>query len=403
MPYIVRMLFVGVAFQETKYSYHLVASVLASIYGIWDLDFLRPFYSDLCLEIGILPTLALDYVIAVYPLLLMIITYLLIVLYDRNYRVITIMWRPFRFLFSLLKSNWKTRTSLIDSYATFFLLSYGKFLSVSFDLLVPTKVYHLHGDYYNSTLGLFYSADAKFLGNEHLLYGILAIAVLCVFVILPTVLFALYPFKLFQKFLNLFSVRWYILHTFMDSFYGCYKDGTQPGTRDYRWFASIFFAVRILQFLLYFYCTGQQFIPLVAVTVLFHAILIATLQPFKCHNSNGIHIVFLLFIVLGTFLIIMSDYSTLVKSHTHSLETYFLCGLILVAIPPLYVAGSIFYWVWTHRKFGSSIIRRFWHWRQGYDLLKETLPDRMENSDQYHRGNLASFVSQPAAVESAHK
>ena len=138
------------------------------------------------------------------------------------------MWRPFLFLFSLLKSNWNTRTSLIDSYATFFLLSYGKFLSVSFDLLVPTKVYHLHGPDYNSTLGLFYSADAIFLGKEHLPYGILAIAVLCVFVILPNVLFALYPFKLFQKFLNLFPVRWYVLHTFMDSFYGCYKDGTQP-------------------------------------------------------------------------------------------------------------------------------------------------------------------------------
>ena len=138
-------------------------------------------------------------------------------------------------------------------------------------------------------------------------------------------------------------------------------------------------------------------------TVLLHAILIATLQPFKSHNSNGIHIVFLLFIVLGTFLVIMSGYSTLVKSYTHSLETYFLCGLILAAVPPLYVAGSICHWMWTHRRFGSSIIRRFRHWRQGYGSLNETLPDRMENSDQYHRGNLASFVSQPAAVESAHK
>ena len=47
--------------------------VLLSLYGVWNLDFFRPFYSDLCLGIGILPTLALDYVIAVYPLLLMII------------------------------------------------------------------------------------------------------------------------------------------------------------------------------------------------------------------------------------------------------------------------------------------------------------------------------------------
>ena len=193
MPYIVRLAFIDCTFKESKYFYHLVANAYESLYGIWNLDFFRPFYSDFCLGIGILPNLALDYLIAVYPLLLMIITYLLIVLYDRNYRVVTIMWRPFQFLFSLLKSNWDIRTSLIDSFATFFLLSYGKFLSVSIDLLVPTKVYHLHGDHYNHTLGLFYAADTTYFGNEHLPYGILAIAVLCVFVILPTVLFALYP------------------------------------------------------------------------------------------------------------------------------------------------------------------------------------------------------------------
>ena len=395
MPFIIRGLFVG-NLQEKKFSYHLVANAFVSLYGIWNLDFCRPFYSDLCLGIGILPTLALDYVIAVYPLLLMIITYLLVVLYDRNYRVVTVMWRPFRFLFSLLKSNWDIRTSLIDSYATFFLLSYGKFLSVSFDLLVPTKVYHLHGDHYNHTLGLFYAADTTYFGNEHLPYGILAIAVLCVFVILPTMLCALYPFKFFQKFLNLFPVPWYVLHTFMDSFYGCYKDGTQPGTRDYRWFSFIFFSVRISQFLLYFLIINfQYFFAVVAVTVNLHAVLVVTLQPFKSHYSNRIHILFLLLINIFVFLIIMGDYSSLLKLYSTQGRDYFLLsGFILAAIPPLCVAGSICHWMWTHRKFGSSIIRRFRRWRQGYDLLAETLPDRMENPDRYHRGNLASFVSQ---------
>ena len=87
MPYIVRLLFVSLL-QETNFAYHLVANGFISLYGIWNLDFFRPFYSDLCLGIGILPTLALDYVIAVYPLFLMIITYLLVVLYDRMLNII---------------------------------------------------------------------------------------------------------------------------------------------------------------------------------------------------------------------------------------------------------------------------------------------------------------------------
>ena len=118
---------------------------------IWNLDFFRPFYSDLCLGIGILPTLALDYAIAAYPLLLMIISYLLIVLYDRNYRVITIIWMPFQFFFSLFKRRWAVRASLVDAFSTFFLLSNIKFLNVSFDLLTPTRVYHLYGDTYDYT------------------------------------------------------------------------------------------------------------------------------------------------------------------------------------------------------------------------------------------------------------
>ena len=84
--------FARIILQSFQTSRSLI-KLLGSFYGIWSLDFFKPFYSDLCLGIGILPTRTLDYVIAVYPLLLMIISYLLSVLYDRNYRVVTIMWR----------------------------------------------------------------------------------------------------------------------------------------------------------------------------------------------------------------------------------------------------------------------------------------------------------------------
>ncbi len=47
------------------------------------------------------------------------------------------------------------------------------------------------------------------------------------------------------KDLNLFPVRWYVLHTFVDSLQGFYKNGTEPGTRDCRWFASVFFIIRL--------------------------------------------------------------------------------------------------------------------------------------------------------------
>ena len=43
------------------------------------------------------------------------------------------------------------------------------------------------------------------------------------------------------------------MHTYVDTFYGSYKDGTEPGSRDCRWLASLFFC------LLHFY-TGSIWI-----------------------------------------------------------------------------------------------------------------------------------------------
>ena len=266
--------------------YMLIVRLFLSLHGIWYLDFFRPFYSGICLGMGTLPTLALDYAIAVYPLLLMIITYLLIVLYDRKYRVITTIWRPFRVLFSYYRRNWDVRTSVIDAYATFFLLSFVKFLSVSFDLLVPVRVYELHQHHYNYSLGLFYAADIKYFGSEHFPYGILAIIMCLFFVILPVTTLALYPFTFFQRFLNIFPVRWYILHTFMDTFQGCYKNGIQPGTRDCRWFSSVYFICYFLLFIQFPFTFSIITFVIAALILMFVAILIMAVQPYKFSLSH---------------------------------------------------------------------------------------------------------------------
>jgi len=93
------------AFNNLSYPFLVMAKVVGSVYGIWNLDFARLFYSDICLGVGVLPTLALDYAVAVYPLLLMGITYFLVVLYDKNYRLVRFLWKPFRFVFTHLKQT----------------------------------------------------------------------------------------------------------------------------------------------------------------------------------------------------------------------------------------------------------------------------------------------------------
>ena len=309
--------------------YIVFVKVLLSLHGIWNLDFFRPFYSDFCLGMGTLPNLALDYAIAVYPFLLMIITYLLIVLYDRNYRIITMIWKPFRILFSYYRRNWDIRTSVIDAYATFFLLSFVKFLSVSFDLLVPTLVYELHQHHYNYSLGLYYAADIEYFGSEHLPYGILAVVVCLFFVVLPVTTLTLYPFSFFQKFLNVFPVRWYILHTFMDTFQGCYKNGTELGIRDCRWFSSVYFICYFLLFIQNAFTFSIISPNIAALILMFFAILIMAVQPYKSSLShlNFINALFI-FGLSSLFISIAGSTLSVVFDHQCIYFFYILCIMI---------------------------------------------------------------------------
>ena len=274
--------------------FRLAVRIILSIYGIWNLDFFRPFYSDLCLGIDILPTLALDYAIAVYPLLLMAVTYLLIVLYDNNFKVVTILWRPFRRVSSLFGRNWNIRTSIIDAFGTFLLLSNVKFLNVSFDLLVLTKVYQLHPTYHNVTSKLYYAPDVEYFGKEHLPYAILAIICLAIFSIFPVLLLILYPCRCFQKLLNRLPVRWFILHTLMDSFQGRFKDGTEPGTRDCRWFSSIYFMLGFLLCVAYAFNLNIMILNFTTITFILIAFIFVTAQPYKSsvHHYNTVNIFF---------------------------------------------------------------------------------------------------------------
>ena len=55
----------------------------------------------------------------------------------------------------------------------------------------------------------------------------------------------LYPFLCFQRCLNRLRIRSLALHTFVDAFEGCYKDGAN-GTRDCRYFAALQLVICLL-------------------------------------------------------------------------------------------------------------------------------------------------------------
>lgn len=66
---------------QGKPTFLLGLRILAAFSSVWNLDFLRSSF-EICLGTDTLQTMALDLAIGVYPLLLMMLSYLFIVLYD---------------------------------------------------------------------------------------------------------------------------------------------------------------------------------------------------------------------------------------------------------------------------------------------------------------------------------
>ena len=116
---------------------------LPSLLGILNLDFFRTAYPCFCLhpKMNILHIASLDFIVALYPFVLIALTYILVCLHDKNNRLIVLAWRPFKWCLRCYQRQFNVKASLVEAFATFILLSSVKILGVCFDLLIPTKAY----------------------------------------------------------------------------------------------------------------------------------------------------------------------------------------------------------------------------------------------------------------------
>ena len=197
---------------------------LATIYGVWNLDFFRTVIPPICLDISTLQALSLDYIIAVYPLTLTVAIYILIELHARNVRVIVWLWRPLHKHIFLCRRQWNIKSSIAGTFASFILLSYMKFATVSFDLLFPVRVYNMDGEvrmylYYDATIGYFSPA--------HLPYAFLAILVSIIFLLLPIIFLISYPYPLFCKCICTLRLQSCFIDDIVNEFHNSYKDGKE--------------------------------------------------------------------------------------------------------------------------------------------------------------------------------
>ena len=356
-------------FASNKKGSELSVKTIGVLYGIWNLDFLRSLDLGICLPVDTLTALALDVAVGVYPLLLILITYVLIKLYDRNFTPLVTVWRPFATFVGLFRRNWDIKTSLVDAFITFLYLCSVKFMSVSFDLLAPVQVKQLDSaGNVTESWHLYYDATIPYFGKKHIPYAVLTLSVLTLFVILPTLVLLLYPFACFQKVLNTLPIRQHVLHTFMDSFLGCYKDGTQPGTRDCRWFAAFLFSFRILAFLVGTVTLNASFYTLISMVLVLFSILMTMVQPFK-KESKHLYSMTLFTLLLALVYIISLQIIVSLTLQPYYTQLFMVLSILVASLPLLYLSALIVHWLYGHRRFGGQLVRTLQAWRHGYQTL----------------------------------
>ena len=263
----------------------VMAIVLSTIYGFWNLDFFRFVIPSFCVSERLTPiqVLALEYIVAFYPLLLIATTYIGVELYARDWKLIVWLWRPFSMCLAFVLRGNEINFSLVHAFASFLLLSFAKILFVSFQLLSTTTLYDSEGQRVGPTM-VYYDASIGYFSVQHLPFALLAIFVLCVFVVFPALVLLLYPTRIFQRSLGCWRVKWHVLHAFADTFNGYYKNGTE-GTRDYRFFAGLYIMFRLLPLLLVLQIGLYNWIiPIVSCAIA--SLLFALLRPYKDNWIN---------------------------------------------------------------------------------------------------------------------
>ena len=323
----------------------ILSGLMVTVYSIWSLDFFRlaEGYYHICLgpHVKVMHVWVLRYLSALYPLCFLVIAYIVIELHARNCRVLVRLWKPLCFMCARFRQVWKARTSIIDAFAAFILLSYVKTARISLLLLTFTRIFVQDSKKIIRVVN--YDPTVTYLSSEHVPFWCIAAACLLSFGLVPPVLLTFYQFKFFQKCLYRCKLNGIGLRMFMDAFQGCYKDGKDGGP-DRRYFAGIYFIFRLVIFAIFDLADTLFFAytSLIIAFVIF-GVITAILQPYKKPFFTYLDI---FFFNLLAIIIALQYLALFLKTEVNSLPVYLLyLTYTLIFTPFMYVCLFVFYWV----------------------------------------------------------
>ena len=277
-------------------------SVVITFYGFWNLDFFRVLIPPFCVSpnLEIIHVIFLGYISAFYPLILIGVTWICIELHSRNFKIFVWTWKKLSGC-CLKFTKRESKSTIIDVFSTFLLLSYTKIIAIFVDTIEPDFIPNMN----NLPTRRVLRADPRieWLGVGNSPYLVVSLFLFLVLIIPPVVLLLVYPTKAFRSLLLKCSRGGYLraaLNIFVEKFYDSYRDGLDGG-RDMRSMASLYFILRIFVYLI---SIPEHYLIYNGLLVGGVTVLVALLQPYKKTYMNVIDVLLLADL---TFCLIMFD------------------------------------------------------------------------------------------------
>ena len=370
--------------------------------NIFNLDFTPFIYNYvMCISPDTPPlgVISFWYVIGFYPLLLLLLLYVWITLYDKGYKCVVFITRPFHRCMARFWSMTGIEPSFTHSIASIYILCFTQLASTSFKILsIAPK---------NETLGFnnnkfYYDMKQDYFKGVHGAAGFFAILVLLFLIVLPTLYILLYPFKWFHKLLDCLHLRKQLLISLGDVFTGPYKNGTE-NTYDYRFMAGLYLLARIIILSQFIY--GQYFMLSISISQACCSFLLAVIviifRPFQrnIHNFTEFLVMFITMAigcassVIG-FLFFSSSSNSYsgTDSIILAIISYFVLPVINGLVFVIIISGYIIYQVYRmikscnrYHKRNNPVANR--NQEEDYQPLvgndDDWIADRMENPLEY--------------------
>ena len=314
-----------------KFAHPILIKIAQTLCGFWNLDFFRHIIPPFCVDsrLNNLHALWLDFITAYYPLLLIFITYVAIELHARNFKPIVVLWRPFHKFCVRIRRGLDPKSSIINAFATFLVLSIGKIIFLSAHSVYTTRINAIYGNVSDYRKALYY--EPRLLADNVQYLYVIPVVNMFLFAILPAIFLCLYPTRIFRKVLKCFRMDGSSLLTFLDVFQGHFKDGTS-GTRDYRAISGVYIILEVYRALVYTKSVLQSGVPtssdifLLTVLIL-TVVLFAVSHPYKRKWDNYLTVInfILMYFVLAGFTIILTA-----QNDTHTSQTVIFVNIVLL-------------------------------------------------------------------------